>query len=147
MSLHCTLFPEVQAVIISELSAQSVLGLLWRGNGMPLIQGTQAFTASQVIDDVLVNNILASNFRVPYRVDYGLKQSAAPPGLVMTLKVGLNIVSQDLVPGGENRIPIYPDDYLGSFGVLPGDRILLSGRETSAAAKTLFFAFRFTPIG
>lgn len=113
---------------------------------MPLIQGTQAFTASQVIDDVLVNNILASNFRVPYRVDYALKQSAAPPGLVMTVKVGLNIVAQDLVPGGENRIPIFPDDYLGSFGVLPGDRILLSGRETSAAAKTLFFAFRFTPI-
>src|SRR5262249_21563875 len=113
---------------------------------MPLIQSSQAFTASQTIDDVLVNNILASNFRVPYRVDYALTQSAVP-GVVATVKVGLNIVAQDIVPSAQNRIPVFPDDYLGSFGVLPGDRILLSGRETSAAAKTLFFAFRFTPVG
>lgn len=112
---------------------------------MPLIQATQAFAGSQVIDDVLVNNLLASNFRTRYRVDYAMTQSAVP-GVVATVKVGLNIVAQDIVPSAQNRIPVFPDDFLGSFGVLPGDRILLTGRETSAAAKTLFYAFRFTPV-
>ena len=112
---------------------------------MPLIQSTQAFTASQVIDDVLVNNILATNFRTRYRVDYAMTQSAVP-GVVMAVKVGLNIVSQDLVPSAQARLPVFPDDYLGSFGVLPGDRILLSGRETTGVAKTLYYAFRFTPV-
>ena len=114
---------------------------------MPLIQSTQAFTASQVIDDVLVNNLLASNFRVPYRVDYAMTQSAAPPGLLMTMKVGLAIVAENIVPSGQNRIPVFPDDFLGSFGVTPGDRIILSGRETSAVGKTLFYALRLTPLG
>lgn len=110
-----------------------------------LIQSTQAFTANQVIDDVLVNNILASNFRRRYAVTYSLVQSAVP-GILITLKVGLNIVAQDITPSAQNRLPIFPDDYQGTFGVLPGDRIILTGRETSGAAKTLFFGFRFRPV-
>src|SRR5262245_10358557 len=113
---------------------------------MPLIQSSQAFSASQVIDDVLVNNLLASNFKVPYRVDYAMTQSAVP-GVVMTVKVGLAMVAENIIPSAQNRIPVFPDDFLGSFGVVPGDRIILSGRETTAVAKTLFYAFRLTPLG
>jgi len=112
---------------------------------VPLIQNRQAFTANQVIDDVLVNNLLASNFRNRYRVDYALTQDAVP-GVVVTLKVGTNIVADNIIPSAQNRIPMFPDDYLGSFGVLPGDRIILSGRETTGVGKTLNFAFRLTPI-
>src|SRR5215510_1479848 len=113
---------------------------------MPLIQNRQAFTANQVIDDVIVNNLLASNFRVPYRVDYAMTQDAVP-GVVATVKVGLAIVAENIVPSAQNRIPVFPDDFLGSFGVVPGDRIILSGRETSAVAKTWFYAIRLTPLG
>lgn len=112
---------------------------------MYLIQSSQAFTASQVIDDVLVNNILASDFKRAYAVTWGATQSAVP-GVVLTLKVGLNLVADSITPNGNNRIPIFPDDQLTTFGVVPGDRILLSGRETSAAAKTLFYSFRFRPM-
>lgn len=112
---------------------------------MPLIQSSQAFTASQVIDDVLVNNLLSSNFRTKYRVDYAMTQSAVP-GVLMTLKVGVNIVAENIIPSAQNRIPVFPDDYLGTFGVVPGDRIILAGRETTGVGKTLFYAFRLTPV-
>ena len=112
---------------------------------MYLIQGTQAFTASQVIDDVLVNNLLASDFKRAYAVTWGATQSAVP-GVLLTLKVGLNLVADTVVANGNNRIPIFPDDQLTTFGVVPGDRIILTGRETTGVAKTLFFSFRFRPM-
>ena len=109
-----------------------------------LIQSSQAFTALQTIDDVLVNNLLASNFRRNYAVSYALVASAT--GLSMDLKVGLNMVAQNVLPSLLNRFPVMPDDYLGVFGVMPGDRIILTGRETSNNARTLFFGFRFRPV-
>ena len=112
---------------------------------MYLIQSSQAFTASQIIDDVLVNNILATNFKRAYAVTWGATQSALP-GVVLTLKVGLNVVADVITPNANNRIPIFPDDQLTTFGVVPGDRILLTGRETTGVGKTLFYSFRFRPI-
>jgi len=112
---------------------------------MNLIQSRQAFTANQVIDDVLVNNLLASNFITPMRVDYALTQDAVP-GVLVTVKVGTAIVAENIIPSAQNRIPLFPDDFLGSFGVVPGNRIILTGRETTGVAKTLNFAFRLTPL-
>ena len=109
-----------------------------------IIQSSQALTALQTIDDVLVNNILASNFRRRLAVNYSLVGSAT--GLSCDVKVGLNYVAVNILPSLQNRFPVYPDDFLGTFGVVPGDRILLTTRETSNNARTLFFAFRFRPI-
>jgi hypothetical protein len=109
-----------------------------------LLQSSQAFTALQTIDDVLVNNVLASNFRRRFAVSYGFTASAT--GLQLDLKVGLNFVVVNMLPSLQNRFPVFPDDYLGQFGVVPGDRIILTGREVSNNARTLFFAFRFRPI-
>jgi hypothetical protein len=109
-----------------------------------LLQSSQAFTALQTIDDVLVNNVLASNFRRRYAVSYGLVASIT--GLFLDLKVGLNFVAVNMRPSIINRFPIFPDDYLGTFGVVPGDRIILTGRETVSGTPTLFFGFRFRPI-
>jgi hypothetical protein len=108
-----------------------------------LIQSSQAFTALQTIDDVLVNNVLASNFRRRYAVTYGFTSSAV--GLQLDLKVGLNFVVVNMLPSIQAREPIFPDDYLGQFGVVPGDRIILTGREVSNNARTLFFGLRFRP--
>jgi hypothetical protein len=109
-----------------------------------LIQDSQAFTASQTIDDILVNNVLASNFRQRYAVTYGFTASAT--GLRLDLKVGLNFVTVNIRPSTQNRFPIFPDDQLGTFGVVPGDRIILTGRDTTGGAQTLFYAFRFRPV-
>lgn len=110
-----------------------------------LLQSSQAFTALQTIDDVLVNNVLASNFNRRYAVSYGIVASAT--GIQIDLKVGLNFVGVNILPCTQNRFPVYPDDYLGTFGVVPGDRIIMTGRETSNNARTLFFSFNFRPIG
>lgn len=109
-----------------------------------LIQDQQAFTASQTIDDILVNQVMASNFRRRWAVTYGFAASAT--GLRLDLKVGLNFVSPNIRPNIQNRFPVYPDDYLGTFGVLPGDRIILRGQDTTGGAQTLFYAFRFRGI-
>lgn len=109
-----------------------------------LIQDSQAFTASQTIDDILVNNVLASNFRRPYVVQYAFVASAT--GLRLDLKVGLNFVAVNIRPSTQNRFPILPDDIGGQFGVVPGDRIILTGRDVTGGAQTLFYALRFRPI-
>jgi len=109
-----------------------------------IIQAQQAFTALQTIEDILVNNIYASNFRRRYAVQYALVASAA--GLLMDLSVGPNLVTKSLQPSIANRFPLWPDDGNGVFGVLPGDRIILKGIETSNNARTLFYAFKFSPI-
>jgi len=111
-----------------------------------IIQASTAIVASSTTDDVLVNNIMASNFRTAYFVDYGFTKAAAGT-LVVDVKVGLNMVAPNVNPSAQARIPVWPDDFLGRFGVLPGDRILLAVRETAAAATTLFYCFRFTPAG
>src|SRR6266567_1051745 len=109
-----------------------------------LIQDNQAFTASQTIDDILVNQIMASNFRRRYAVTYGFCASAT--GLRLDLKVGLAFVAPNIRPNNQNRYPVFPDDQLGSFGVVPGDRIILQGRDVTGGAQTLYYAFRFKPV-
>lgn len=108
-----------------------------------IIQSSQALTALQTVDDALVNNIYASNFRRRYLVTYGLCNSATGP--VVDLSVGPNLVTKGVTPNTQNRFPVFPDDFLGSFGVLPGDRIIMKVIETSNNARTLFYSFRFQP--
>jgi len=109
-----------------------------------LIHDQQAFTANQQIDDILVNNILATNFRRAYAVQFAATASAT--GLRLDLKVGLALVAPNIRPSIQNRFPILPDDVLMNFGVLPGDRIILFGRDVTGGAQTLFYAFRFRAV-
>jgi len=109
-----------------------------------IIQSSSSIAANSTVDDVLVNNILASNFRRRYAVTYSVV--AAATGLQADIKVGLNVVALNILPSTLNRFPVFPDDYQGTFGVLPGDRILLTARNTTGVAVVLFFGFRFRPI-
>src|SRR5438093_7642545 len=79
---------------------------------------------SLTIDDILGNNVLASNFKRRFAVTYGFAASAT--GLSLDLKVGLNFVAVNIRPNIQNRFPVFPDDYLGTFG----------------GAQTLYYAFR-----
>jgi hypothetical protein len=109
-----------------------------------LIQDTQAFTALQTINDILVNNPMASNFERPLIVRMGGTQSAA--GIRLDLNIGLRQVFQNISPSTANRYPILPDDYIAEFGVLPGQRIILKGAETSNNARTLFYTLQFRAV-
>ena len=109
-----------------------------------MIQSSVAMTALQNIDDVLVNNLFASNFLRRYVITPGFTVSAAGP--LVAIKVGQRIVTQDIAPSTQNRVPIFPDDFLTRFGVVPGDRIILGARETSNNARTLFYTMRFQAV-
>lgn len=110
---------------------------------MPAIQSSATITASTQTDDVLANNILAIS-RGLFLVEYALVASAA--GILADILVGLNTVASQIAPSVQNRVPVYPDDFLGRFGVIPGDRIILRARETSGNNRTLYYTFRFTPV-
>ena len=111
---------------------------------MSMMQGSISVAANTIVDDVLVNNILAIARRTE-GVEYGLSGSAI--GLILDLFVGTNDVAPGLVPNVLGATPTFPQDYLGAFGVVSGDRISLRANNTTVGALTLFFAFRFTPIG
>lgn len=108
------------------------------------LQNSATITASTQTEDVLVNNLLASNFRMPYGVRWAVVASGT--GLLVSVKVGLMTVADIFRPSLLNRFPVDPDDYCGRFGVVPGDRIILTCRNTTGGDLTLFFAFRFQPI-
>lgn len=110
---------------------------------MPMLQDQTSIAANSTTPDVLVNNVLAvaNGF---FLVEYGLVGSAT--GLILTLQVGTKIIAPNMRPSLANRFPIYPDDYLDKFGVIPGDRILLQAQNTTGGALTLFFAFKMTQV-
>lgn len=110
---------------------------------MPMLQGSSSIAANTNVDDVIVNNVLSIANGI-FLVEYGLVASAT--GLVLNLQVGTKIIAPGMLPSLANRFPIYPDDYLDRFGVIPGDRILLGARNTTAGALTLFYSFKMTPV-
>lgn len=109
-----------------------------------VIQNKVTINANTQTDDVLVNQLLAVSQGF-FLVDYALVGSAI--GLVLDLKVGLRDVAPQYVPNINNRFPIVPDDFVGKFGIIPGDRIILRARNTTGGNLDLFYCFRFTPVG
>ena len=48
--------------------------------------------------------------------------------------------------GLQNRMPLYPDDYLVPDVAGGGERLVIKARNTSGGALTLFYAVRVTPL-
>ena len=57
-------------------------------------------------------------------------------GLRAQLLVGQDVVIDDQTISDANRFPITPDDFLARGGGLPGDRLTLRFRNTTAGALT-----------
>lgn len=109
-----------------------------------IIQNVAVIAANTQVDDVLVNNVLAMNRQGISVVEYSLIGSAT--GLLVTLMNGVIQIAPEFAPGLQNHFPIYPDDFLGKFGVMPADRILLRARNTTGGNLNLFFSFRFSNV-
>lgn len=109
-----------------------------------VIQDSVSVAANAFVDDVLVNNILAFNRSGLSAVEYGVTASAT--GLKVTVKNGVVDVAPEFAPSLANRFPIFPDDFIGRFGVFPADRILLRVRNTTAGALTLFWQFKLSNV-
>lgn len=112
--------------------------------GSGVIQDSLSVAANTQVDDVLQNNILAFNRSGLSVVDYGVTASAT--GLKVTVKNGVVDVAPEFAPSLANHFPIFPDDFIGRFGVLPADRILMRVRNTTAGALTIFWQFKLTNV-
>lgn len=113
---------------------------------MPMIQGTASIPLSSVNDNVLAG----SQFEfLPYNalLEFGLNGDANGADLRIDIYSGQDVVVEQMIPSVQNRAPVYPDDYVGNDVSAGGERIKIRVRNTSAAAaRTIFFAVRITPI-
>lgn len=113
---------------------------------MPFIQASASVAASSVNDNVLSG----SQFEfLPYNamLEFGVNGDANGADLRIDIYSGQDLVTEGLVPSIQTRIPIYPDDYVGSDVAAAGERIKIRVRNTSAAgARTVYYAVRITPV-
>jgi hypothetical protein len=113
---------------------------------MPMIQSSASVALSSVNDNVLAG----SQFEfLPYNalLEFGLNGDANGADLRIDIYSGQDVVVEQLTPSIQNRVPVYPDDYIGSDIAAAGERIKIRVRNTSAAAaRTIFFAVRITPV-
>lgn len=74
-----------------------------------------------------------------------LLATASAVGLNMSLLIGGESVCQDQEVNAQNRMPIFPDDLVVEAGGFESDRLILSYRNTTAAAITAFSAVDILP--
>lgn len=72
---------------------------------------------------------------------------AAAPGILVTFTIGGLVIVQDQEISGANRFPIIPDDFVAEFGAAPGDRIIVTLRNRTAAAIVANTFAEVDPIG
>lgn len=112
---------------------------------MPIIQSNVSVALSSVNDNVLSG----SQFEfLPYDafLEFGLAGDANAADLRVDVFSGQDVLCEQLVPNAQNRIPVYPDDFILQDVAAAGERIKIRVRNTSAAAaRTLNFSVRITP--
>lgn len=93
--------------------------------------------------DLLVDYPLAQ-----YAPGYGMVQAAfnqSAANIVIDIYSGTTLVSQRAVPLVKATAPVFPEDYVFTFAIAPGERILFDALEEDAATPTLLWAMRFIP--
>lgn len=111
-----------------------------------VIQNSVSIAANTQVDDILVNNILATSRQGASLVNWAVVASAT--GLLVTLFNGVVMIAPEFAPNLQNRFPIFPDDFtFPPFGLLPADRLLARVRNTTGGALTLFYNFTFQNVG
>lgn len=73
--------------------------------------------------------------------------TAAAVGMFISALVGGESVVQDQEVSAQNRMPIVPDDFVAEIGAVPGDRVLIAMRNSTAAAIIGFVRVEIEPTG
>lgn len=73
--------------------------------------------------------------------------TSSATGMNISLLIGTEVVIDDQLMSLANRFPIGPDDFLGRGGGLPGDRLVLRFRNTTAGALVVIWRLEIDPIG
>lgn len=113
---------------------------------MPLIQSSTSVALSSVNDNVLSGSQWEY---LPYNaaLEFGLCGDANGADLRVDVFSGQDVLLENAPMNIQNRIPVYPDDYNLNDVAAAGERIKIRVRNISAAAaRTIFFAVRITPI-
>lgn len=107
----------------------------------------QIQTQTVVVAGTVNDNVVAGNqFEfAPTRavLQFGLVASAT--GLELDILIGSRSVITRLLPSILNRVPVVPDDFSVTTGVLPGERIIVRARNPTGGNITLFTSVMFTP--
>lgn len=113
---------------------------------MPLIQNSVSVAAGSVVDNVLSGSQYEF---LPYdsALEFGLVGDTNAADLVLDVYSGQDVLAEDMSPSAQNRVPVYPEDYSLTDAAAAGERIKIRVRNTNgAAARTLFYALRITPL-
>lgn len=110
---------------------------------MPLVNSRLSVAANAVSPNIMAGQQFEF---LPYaaRVELGLL--AAAVGLNASVSTGNDILMSDQEVGAGNRMPIYPDDFTLVDVVRPGERIVVTFRNTTGAAIISFASVRIIPL-
>lgn len=102
-----------------------------------------------VAANATVANVLAGKLHefVTQQSVVRIYSTAAAVGVFISALVGGESVVQDQEVSAQNRMPIVPDDFIAEIGALPGDRILVAQRNSTAAAIVAFTRVEVEPTG
>ncbi len=113
---------------------------------MPMIQNSASIALSSVTDNVLTGSQFEFVTR-PYFIEFGINGDANGADLRIDVFSGQDLLCENMVPNIQNRMPVYPDDYTLQDVAGPPDRLKIRVRNLSAAAaRTVFFGVRLTPV-
>ncbi len=110
---------------------------------MPTMVDRRSVGANAKVDNVLSGKVYEF---LPFDavVEFGLAASAV--GLNVTAISGSDVLQDDQEISAANRLPIYPDDFLLNDVAAAGERLVVSLRNTTAAAITAFTVVKLTPL-
>lgn len=98
---------------------------------MPVMTAETSIAADSVSANLLAGDI---NEFLGRAAVISLFCTGAAVGLRAQLLIGQDVAIDDQSISDANRFPITPDDFLSRGGGLPGDRLTLRFRNTTAAA-------------
>lgn len=110
---------------------------------MPTMTDRRSVGANAKVDNVLTGKVYEV-LGFDAVVEFGLTASAV--GLNATVISGTDVLQDDQEVSAANRLPIYPDDFVLNDVTAAGERLVVSLRNTTAAAITAFSVVKLTPL-
>lgn len=112
---------------------------------MPSIQNSVSISGLGTNDNVLTGSQYEF---LPYDayIEFAVVGDANAADLRVDVYSGQDVLMENAQPSAQNRIPVYPDDFTLTDYAAAGDRLKIRARNSNAAARTLFYSLRITPV-
>lgn len=101
---------------------------------MPTMQDSVSVAANAVSSNVLAGQLYEF---VPAGIEVTISCTGSATGLRTTFICGIPLINDQAI-NLQNRFPLIPDDIIHS-GSVPGGRMVLTARNTTAGALTYFW--------